>query len=217
MAGFENTLSMVSQAVLNRDLTENEKIEFLRLGSALGMSNVQDFLYMLMIFKRNEDKVTEALVSFQNQISERFDEMSVLENKLDAKLENSIERILGEGAREIGRDIGERIGYEARKTLTTHDKYHFTRGQIMIVGFMAILAVIAYGFGVAFGDLDNAIHDPVRILLSIPSGYPILLCAMAYSLIWSLDCWWQIESKWAYKLRFVLQILVLIALLMYLI
>jgi hypothetical protein len=64
MAGFENSLRTASKAILKRDLTEAERVEFLELAGAIGMNNVEDFLYMLMVFKRNEDK-----------LNRRFDEM----------------------------------------------------------------------------------------------------------------------------------------------
>ena len=90
MAGFESALQSASLAILKRELEEDEKIEFLELAGAIGMNNVQDYLYMLMVFKRNEDRVTDIVSAFQTEIRERFEEISALEKKIDQTLENSI-------------------------------------------------------------------------------------------------------------------------------
>ena len=86
MANFENTLREASLAILRRELTENERVEFLELAGAIGMSSVEDYLYMLMIFKRNEDRISAQMVTFKKEMKDRFDDMGVLEKKIDATL-----------------------------------------------------------------------------------------------------------------------------------
>jgi hypothetical protein len=107
MAGFENSLRAASRAILKRDLTESERVEFLELAGAIGMNNVEDYLYMLMVFKRNEDRVDSTLAEFRDEMKARFDEVAAMEQSIRSTLENSISRVLGVGAREIGRDMGD--------------------------------------------------------------------------------------------------------------
>jgi hypothetical protein len=42
MAGFENSLRTASMAILKRELTESERVEFLEMAGAMGMSDVED-------------------------------------------------------------------------------------------------------------------------------------------------------------------------------
>jgi hypothetical protein len=119
---------------LKRDLTESERVEFLELAGAIGMGNVEDFLYMLMVFKRNEDKVDGTLASFRDEMKARFDEMTTLEQNIRGTLESSISRVLGDGAREIGRDMGSEIAESAKDVLSSTKEFHFIRGQTFVAG-----------------------------------------------------------------------------------
>ena len=62
--------------------------------AAIGVSNVQDYLYMLMIFKRNEDRVSRTMNEYREEMSKRFEEISALERRIDETLECSITKIL---------------------------------------------------------------------------------------------------------------------------
>lgn len=134
MAGFENALRATSLAILKRELTESERIEFLELAGAVGMGNVEDYLYMLMIFKRNEDRVNDTLVSLKEELREQFEEIGALERKIDVTLEASVLRILEDGAREIGHDMGKQIAKSASEVLSTNEEFYYMRGQSLVAG-----------------------------------------------------------------------------------
>jgi hypothetical protein len=201
LAGFENSLRTASQAILKRDLTESERVEFLELASAIGMGNVEDYLYMLMVFKRSEDK-----------LNRRFDEMSELEGKIHGTLESSISRVLGDGAREIGRDMGNEIAAAAKDSFREHEQFHYLRGQFAIIGFVLAIATVAYWLGsqFRFDRIDNLSF--FGYLLNIHSGLAVFVCAFGYAYFWSADHWKLIKRDWFYKTRFVLQILLVVVL-----
>jgi hypothetical protein len=94
MTNFEDTLQAASRAILRRELTDAERVEFLELAGAIGMSSVEDYLYMLMVFKRNEDRVSSQMLSFKKEMKARFDAMGILENKIDARLGKTLEEML---------------------------------------------------------------------------------------------------------------------------
>ena len=215
MSGFENKLQAASLAILRRELSENERVEFLELVGAMGISSVEDLLYMIMVFKRNEDRVGESLASFQEKIHTRFDEMSALERKIDEKLEASITRILGEGAQAIGRNMGDQIGREASNALTSHKEYCFLQGQTAVAGVIMVISAVAYFLGATLGFGTGSEQGLLEYVLRLPAGLVILLCGTLYVALWSSDFWWQIQIKKLYKVRFVLQILVLMILLIY--
>jgi hypothetical protein len=207
MAGFENSLRTASTAILKRELTESERVEFLELASAIGMSSVEDYLYMLMVFKRNEDRVNGAITKFDENMKARFDEMGVLEQKIHDMLESSISRVLGDGAREIGRDMGKEIAAEAKATLTAHEEFHYLRGQFAVMGFVVALSTVAYWLGSQFGFEHIGNESFFSYLLNLRSGLVVFTGAFGYAYFWSVDHWKLIKRDWFYTARFVLQIL----------
>jgi hypothetical protein len=216
LAGFENSLRAASQAILKRELTESERVEFLELAGAIGMGNVEDFLYMLMVFKRNEDKVDGTLAGFRDEMKARFDEMAALEQNIRAILESSISRVLGDGAREIGRDMGKEIAAEAKTTLTAHEEFHYLRGQFAVIGFVVALSTVAYWLGSQFGFEHIGNESFFAYLLNLRLGPVLFTCTFGYAYFWSADHWRLIKKDWFYTARFVLQILISLALLAYL-
>jgi hypothetical protein len=72
---------------------------------------------MLMVFKRNEDRVNGTIADFKGEMKSRFDAKGALERKIDATLESSISRLLGDGAREISQDMGYQIAEPAKGVL----------------------------------------------------------------------------------------------------
>jgi hypothetical protein len=212
MAGFENSLRAASQAILKRDLTESERVEFLELAGAIGMNNVEDYLYMLMVFKRNEDKVDGTLAGFRDEMKSRFDEMSVLEEKIHGTLESSISRVLGDGAREIGRDMGREIAAEAKDSFREYEQFHYLRGQFAIMGLVLTIATVAYWLGSQFGFKHIGGESFFAFPLKLPSGLVIFTGVFGYVYFWSVDHWRRIKQDWLYKTRFVLQILLVVVL-----
>ncbi len=217
MAGFESALQSASLAILKRELEEDERIEFLELAGAIGMSNVQDYLYMLMIFKRNEDRVSRTMNEYREEMSKRFEEISALERRIDETLESSITKILDTGAQKIGRDLGQSIAKEARNTLTTHEEFYLVRGKVIVAGMVFFLALTAYFLGAKYGFGGKNQRDFLGILLRLPATNVALLCGLGYTAFWSLDYWDNIRADIVYKVKLVLQVAVLIALLIYLI
>ena len=212
MAGFENSLKTAALAVLKRDLTESERVEFLELAAAIGMGNVEDYLYMLMVFKRNEDRVSGALTGFRDEMTAKFDEMGALSNKIDNTLENSVSRVLGDGAREIGRDMGDEIAAAAKDSLREYEEFHYLRGQFAIMGFAVAIALTAYWLGsqFRFDQIDN--ESFFSYLLNLRSGLALFLCVFGYAYFWSVDHWKRIKKDWFYRTRFVLQIMLVVVL-----
>jgi hypothetical protein len=201
MADFNEALESASKAILKRSLSDDERVEFLELGAALGMETVADYLYMLMIFKRNEDR-----------LDKRFDEMGVLEKKINDTLERTISKILGEGAREIGRDMGDCIAREAKSVLGAHEEFHFFRGQTWMVCLIKLLTTLAYWFG-ATNTLSVDDMSPLKGLLTLPAGGVALFCGFSYSLFWVKDRWGFVTEYISYKVLLAMQGVVLLALL----
>jgi hypothetical protein len=212
MAGFDDTLRAASLAVLKRELTENERIEFLDLAGAIGMNNVQDYLYMLMVFKRNEDNVRYTLNNFSDKIEARFDETAALERNIRDTLESSIFRVLGDGAREIGRDMGSEIATAAKDSLREYEQFHCLRGQFAIMGFVVSIATAAYWLGSQFRFDQIGNESFFSYLLNLRSGLVLFLCAFGYAYFWSVDHWKLIKKDWLYRTRFVLQIVLVLVL-----
>jgi hypothetical protein len=212
VAVFENSLKMASLAILKRELTEKERVEFLELAGAIGMSNVEDYLYMLMVFKRNEDNVKHTLTVFREEMKARFDEMATLEQTIRSTLESSISRVLGDGAREIGRDMGSEIAAAAKDSLREYEQFHYLRGQFAIMGFVVAIALTAYWLGSQFRFDQIGNESFFSYLLNLRAGLVLFLCAFGYAYFWSVDHWKLIKRDLFYKIRFVLQILLVVVL-----
>ena len=210
MADFENNLRSASLAILKRELTDNERIEFLELAGAIGMSSVKDYLYMLMIFKRNEDRIAGQLVNFKKEMKARFDEMGVLEKKIDATLGKTLEDMLGKGAEKIGYAMGRDIVDSAKDVLKTNGDFHFLRGQVITVCITALMATLAYWLGSAgvfdFGEGRSF----VRAFFRVPASGLAFICGFAYVYFWYFDHDRMISSHITYTIKFALQILVLL-------
>ena len=213
MTDFENTLQSASLAILKRELTESERIELLELAGAIGMSNVKDYLYMLMVFKRNEDRVTDQLVSFKKEMQARFDEMGVLEKKIDATLGNTLEGMLGKGAEKIGYAMGRDIVNSAKSVIQTNGDFHFVRGQAMVACVMALIACVAYWLGSVDAFYLGGGRSFFNAFLWFPAGGLALICGMIYTATWYLDHERWIGTYPAYTIKFALQVFILLVLL----
>jgi hypothetical protein len=176
-----------------------------------------DYLHMLMVFKRSEDRVSGMLGSFREEMAAELGEVRDLEKKIDDKLEDTISRVLGDGAREIGRDMGDQIAESARNALKGHEEFHFVRGQVAIVGLLLLFSVAAYRLGATYGFGSEGGGDFLDILLRFPAGNVVFVCGFAYTAFWCFDHWKLVREDIFCKVRFVLQILVLLMLLVYLI
>jgi hypothetical protein len=187
MASFENNLQAASQAILKRELTESERIEFLELAGAIGMNSVEDYLYMLMIFKRNEDRITGQMVSFRKEMKARFDEMGFLEKKIDATLGKTLEDMLGKGAEKIGYAMGRDIAHSAKQVLKKNGEFHFLRGQVLTICVAAIIGTIGYWLGGIDAFTIGEGRSFLGVFFWFPAGGFALICGIVYAFAWYLD------------------------------
>jgi hypothetical protein len=215
MANFENTLQAASQAILRRELTESERIEFLELAGAIGMGSVEDYLYMLMIFKRNEDRISAQMASFRKEMKARFDELGVLEKKIDATLGKTLEDMLGKGAEKIGYAMGRDIVDSAKEVLNKNGDFHFLRGQVLTVCITSLMAALAYWLG-SMGTFDfSEGRSFFWRFFWFPAGGLMIICSFAYVYFWYFDHEGWIGQYPTYMIKFTLQILILLALLLH--
>jgi len=188
MADFNESLKAASLAILNRELSEEERTEFLELGAALGMNTVEDYLYILMIFKRHSDIMER-----------RFDEIGALKRKINDTIEHSVERILGEGAARIGADMGETIAIRSREVMSSVKEYYGIRGSIVAVSVTGILATLAYWFGLSgvYGMFEA--DTLFRGVLFLPAGWWMFLSFVSYTYFWCFDNWNRVKESTLYK------------------
>ena len=213
MADFENTLQTASRAILRRELTDGERIEFLELAGAIGMSSVEDYLYMLMIFKRNEDRISAQMASFRKEMKARFDEMGVLEKKIDATLGKTLEDMLGKGAEKIGYAMGRDITNSAKEVLKGHGEFCYIRGLVMAICVTTFMATLGYWLG-SIGAFDFSDGKSLfTFFLWFPAGGLATVCWFIYTFLWYLDHSGRISRYTANRINFILQMLILLVLL----
>jgi hypothetical protein len=175
MTSFENSLQAASQAILRRELTETERVEFLELGGAIGMSSVEDYLYMLMIFKRNEDRISAQMTSFRKEMKARFDEMGVLENKIDDTLGKTLEDMVDK-MRGVFVEKADDLAAQKNKTETW-------RSWALMMSVLVIFGAIMVNSGYVLGSGTSPfwLHPNNRLqlilswFLNVPSGWILLL------------------------------------------
>jgi hypothetical protein len=212
MPSLDEKMSSMAELVLKRRLSEDEKNEIFRISDAMGMANVQSFLHLLMVFKLHEDVTREQfgkLESLEARLNEKFDATGALSKNINDTLERSIERILGEGAREIGRDMGTYIAEHARESLGARDDYQFLRGQVRSVCVMGLTAAFAYRFGAVntLGSVDAS--GPAGALLTLPAGWWAFFCCALHNFMWAYDHWKLVKKSTFHKAVFAAQCLIL--------
>ena len=152
MANFENTLQVASQAILRRELTDAERIEFLELAGVIGMSSVEDYLYMLMIFKRNEDRISAQMDSFKKEMKARFDEIGFLEKKIDTTLGKTLEDMFGKGAEKALVRISEAVYQKSEDIAARKNRGFMLRSWGFAQSMTLMLCVIALNAGYMMGN-----------------------------------------------------------------
>jgi hypothetical protein len=188
MPNLDEKMSVLAETVLKRPLNEEEQLEIYKISDAMGMTNVQSFLYLLLVFKLHEDTMKK-----------KFDEMAALSEKMDETLKSSIEKILGDGAQKIGHDMGDYIAEGAKDALGASEEYHFLRGQVRVVCLISVLTALAYWLGSAHAlSVDND-TEPLEILLMLPSGWVTFICGSLYTWMWAFDHWKQVKKSAYYK------------------
>jgi hypothetical protein len=199
MADFDEALDGAASAILKRPLTDGERMEFRDLADTLGMGSVEDYLYMLMVFKRSEDRINAGLESFRDNLDKRFGEMSELEKRINETLEGAIERVLGEGAVRIGEEMGHHVAEGAKEVLSSSGGYHFLRGQIWVVCLIGTLAGIAYWLGSAGWPRSGDGTGPLEAIAALPSGWAVFVCGVMYAYMWAFDNWGLVRGSRFYK------------------
>ena len=218
MPGLDEKMSSMAELVLKRRLSEDEKNEIFRISDAMGMANVQSFLHLLMVFKLHEDTTREQfgrLELFESRLNEKFDEMGELSAKIDKTLEASIARILGDWAREIGRNMGNDIAARAGEVMSSVKEFHTFRGCIMMVAFSGIISTVAYWLGMSGVFNLNETNGFLSPVLMLPAGWWMLFCLASYTYFWCFDHWHLVKRSALYKGFLALQGLVIIILLLY--
>jgi hypothetical protein len=117
---------------------------------------------------------------------------------------------------EISRDMGFQIAESAKDVLSTTKEFHFLRGQTFVAGLIIVMSAVSYWFGVVYGFGNEDSGDFFDVLLRIPAGSVVLYCGFVYVVMWCFDHWKLLKRDTFCKVRFGLQILVLLALLIYL-
>jgi hypothetical protein len=202
MPSLDEKMSQVAELVLKRSLTEDEQLEMYKISDALGMNNVQSFLHQLLVFKLYEDvlrKQFEQLFTVEDRLNERLDGIATLETQINTTLEMSVERILGEGAARIGRDMGDEIASNAKSILSTVGDYYRFRAAVLLASFVSTLCVFSYCLG--SGSVLDAIPKGgiLHALLFMPAGWCFFLCGVTYTFFWVGDNWVAIKRKKRYK------------------
>jgi hypothetical protein len=208
-ADFDKALNEAASTILKRELSDEERREFRDLADTIGMGSVEDYLYMLMVFKRNEDKITAELTSFGNGLTARLEELSSLEKKINETLEISIERVLGEGASKIGAEMGEAIAEGAEETLSSFGEYRSVRGQIILACFVCMVSALSYWLGSARFLESLSSGGWLEALLFLPAGWCVFFCGVAFALLWAGDHWDGIRKTALYKTLLGIQIFLL--------
>jgi hypothetical protein len=116
MTKLDGKITALAEEILKRPLRDEEELEIYRISDAVGMRDVQSFLYLLLVFKLHEDAMKrqfEQIVSLEKRLNDKFDEMGELSARIDETLVSSIEKILGDGAARIGADMGDEIAANA--------------------------------------------------------------------------------------------------------
>jgi hypothetical protein len=197
MPNLDEKVSAAAEQLLKRQLTDEERLEIYRISDVLGMKDVQSFLHLILVFKLHEDTMREG-----------FGELAALEKKINDTLENSIERVLGDGAARIGADMGGAVAAGAKKTLTSFGEYHSIRGQVILACFICVISSLAYWLGTA--NVLRLVPEggTLEALLFLPGGWSVFFGGTTYTFLWIGDHWDLIRKTALFKIILGLQILV---------
>jgi hypothetical protein len=209
MTKLDGKITALAEEILKRPLRGEEELEIYRISDAVGMRDVQSFLYLLLVFKLHEDTMKrqfEQIVSLENRLNGKFDEMGVLSARIDETLAGSIERILGEGATRIGADMGDEIAEKAGGLLTSFGEYHILRGRTILAGFLCVTFALAYRLG-ELNVLNAAPQGSMlEAFLFLPAGWSVFFCGATCTFLWTGDHWKTIKKRTLYKTLFGVQI-----------
>jgi hypothetical protein len=202
MPKLDDKLKGVAEKVLKCSLSDEEELELYRISDAMGMSNIQSFLYLLLVFKLHEDTMRgqlENLAMLKNELKEKFGEMDAMSERINEKLECALTRILGEGAKRIGTDMVEAIAEGARETLTAKGEYHALRGQLILIACLTMIMSAFYrlGAGNVFGMGET--RSAISTILHLPAGWCLFIACAMYAYCWAADNWKLVKKSLFYK------------------
>jgi len=176
MASLDERTSLAAEQIFKRPLSDDERFEIYRIADILGMKDVQSYLHLILVFKLHE-----------NIMDVKFAEMGALEKKIQDTLENTIERILGEGASQIGADMGEIITERSKEVMSSVKEFHTINGYIVATSISGILATIAYWFGVSGAFRMDEIDGWFKGMLLLPAGWWMLFSVASYTYFWFFE------------------------------
>lgn len=218
MPSLDAKMATVAEQVLQRQLTEDEQLHIYRISDALGMTNVQSFLYQLLVFKLHEDTLRDALRqqfedlrSFEGRLNEKIEGIGELETQVNETLTSSVDRVLGEGAKRIGADMGEEIASQAKTAFAGIGAYYLVKGKIAVACIVCLIAAVSYFLGQNDALSLTPNGGPLQALMYLPAGWCFVFCGMVYTFLWVGDNWNKIRKKILFKALLAVQIFVLLA------
>lgn len=215
MASLDDKMSAMAERVLKRSLSEEEKNEIYRISDAMGMSNVQSFLYLIMVFKLHEDVMKrqfENLAALERKLNEKFAEIGALSERIDGTLKVSVGKILGDAASRIGEDMGKAMTESAGETLGAFGEYHTLRGQTVLICFLCVTTALAYALGAGNALRVVPPGSALEALMLLPAGWCVFFCGVTYTFLWAGDHWGKIKKTRLYKTLLGLQVFFLLLL-----
>jgi hypothetical protein len=212
MPRLDSKISAIAVQILKRPLSDEEELEIFRISDVVGMKDVQSFLHLLLVFKLHEDTMKrqfEKLDELEVKLNEKFSEIGELEKKINGTLESAVEKVLGEGAKRIGADMGTAIADGAKETLAAVSGYQCLRGHVILVCFICVVSTLAYWLG-SLNILDAVPNGSLlEALLFLPAGWSVFFCGATYVFLWAGDNWDRVKETALYKIFLGLQIFLL--------
>ena len=211
----DGKITALASEILKRPLSGEEELEIYRIADAVGMRDIQSFLYLLLVFKLHEDVMKgqfEKLASLEGRLSEKFAEIGELSGRIDGTLKVSVGKILGDAASRIGGDMGKAMTESAGETLGAFGEYHTLRGQPILVCFLCVTSALAYWLGASNALRVIPPGSAIEALLLLPAGWCVFFCGATYTFLWAGDHWGRIKKTRLYKTLLGLQVFFLVML-----
>ena len=181
MPNLDETMTALSKRLLKRPLTERERSEILDIGAILGMKDIQEYLYLFLVFRLSEDR-----------LGEKIDELGEVNKQLEEGFRDSLNQTLRDVSRGIGRELGEEIGYRTKKILTETTDFYTMRGCVIFTCFTGIIATLAYWMGAANMLRFDQRSGPFSFILTMPAGWWMIFTGLAFAGFWAHEHWKQI-------------------------
>jgi len=181
MANLDETMASLAKRLLKRPLTEQERSEILDIGSILGMRDIQEYLYLFLVFRLSEDR-----------LGAKMDELCTVNKKLEEDFRDALNHVLRDVSRGIGREMGEEVGYRMKKILSETDDFYTMRGCVIFVCFTGIIAALAYWMGAANVLRFDESSGPVSFILKMPAGWWMIFSCLVFAGFWTYEHWEQV-------------------------